>query len=464
MLIKRTAIRLLALAAFVLLASRAMAQPSNSNLQFQSPTPSWENGSAPYSDDNPTPGGKFLPFHPMSFEPTFEPFAPAETSGYGNGPRPHIGYWGSYERVFWSLSKPPAAFVGSTTAQPPLSVITTLTTPPVAFPNRVPSPYPDGPTVDNDFIAATGAWGNRWELGYVDSDNYGWMASVLDHISQGQYRIAQNPLIGFDDPSRTLHGITSTTGLVGTTNIDIGEIPTPFAFATMKNVLELNGVEAMRVYRAPQLHNGGYFTLLYGARWLQINDTFFVQAFGNGPGTTSEAINGGLLFGTSLVTFPQNILDASSWSTRANNSIVGPQIGGRWERQRGRWVTSLELRAMAGANFLNITQKSNLGTMALVNKTAADSNVIIPFVGLGTNNHQTSTIFAPAGEIRFQTVFQIAANVGLKIGYTGLVVANVARASDHVDYGAVNLIGIVPGPSHHLFFANGLNLGLEFNR
>ncbi len=72
-------------------------------------------GSAPYSDDNPTSGHDFLPFHSTNVEPTFEPFVsplPVRSSGYGNGPRPHIGFWASYERVFWSLSKPTEATGG----------------------------------------------------------------------------------------------------------------------------------------------------------------------------------------------------------------------------------------------------------------------------------------------------------------------------------------------------------------
>ncbi len=460
MLMKRTAIWLLAAAALVSLSGRTLAQPpSNSNLQYQSPTPAWEHGSAPYSDDNPTSGRDILPFHDTGVEPSFEPFAPAETSGYGNGPRPHIGFWASYERVFWSLSKPNNYSVGSDTAQRPLSQATIFTTPPITAPIITPSPYPDGPTVDNDFIAATGAWGNRWELGYIDNDNKGWMASVLDHISQGQYRIVQNPLMTFGDPSSVLHAFST----LGVLPVDVGVLPTPFQFLEMKNVLEMNGVEAMRIYRAPEFHNGGYLTVMYGARWLQLNDTFFVQGMGNGTSSQLAAFSAGIL-GSTAFTFPQNIMDASYWGTRANNSIVGPQIGLRWERQRGRWVTSFEGRFLGAANFQSITQKTKLGDQATVNKSAIDANVTIPFIGLGANSHQSSTVFSPAGEIRFQTVFQLAANVGIKIGYTGLVVGNVARASSRVDYNSVNLIGILPGPAHQIFFANGLNMGIEFNR
>ena len=51
MAIKRTAIWLLTASALLLAAGRAMAQPAHSNLSYQVPHPTWENGSAPFADD-----------------------------------------------------------------------------------------------------------------------------------------------------------------------------------------------------------------------------------------------------------------------------------------------------------------------------------------------------------------------------------------------------------------------------
>jgi hypothetical protein len=461
MLIKRTAMWLLAWGALVSLVGPALAQPpANSNLDYQTPTPSYENGSAPYSNDTPENNHSFLPFNPVHFEPTLDLFGPANTSGYGNGPRQHIGYFGSYERVFWSLSKPSTATVGSTTA------LTMGTTDPLNPGPAAGFLFGDGPTADNSFIGATGSWGNRFDVGYVDTDNYGWLVSVLDHVKQAQYSLAQSPNVLFNDPGRILHGFTPVFfpgfGLIQT---DIGELPTSFLVLKMKNVLELNGVEVMRTYRTPRLHNNGHFQLLYGARWLQINDTFIVQGSGNGTEPVTINENGRFINGIAgSITTPLNVLDASTWSTRVINNIVGPQIGGRWERQRGRWVTSLEARFTAGVNFQNATQKTQLGTMTLANQTALEQNVVFGFKGAGSNSHQFSTTFSPIGEIRANTVFQLTSNVGLKVGYTGLVVGDISRASNRVDYSGPNLISILNGNTHQVFFANGVNFGFEVNR
>jgi hypothetical protein len=377
----------------------------------------------------------------MNFEPTAEPFAPAETSGYGNGPRPHIGFFGSYERLFWSLGKPSVEAVGSNTATGPF------------FFQSFNLPGVETNTVDTGFLLANGAWGNRWELGYVDTDNYGWMASILDHVSQGQYHVANNVWMQFGDPQNLLNEFIQANTL------DLGKGPVRFDVMTFKNITHINGVELMRIYRAAQLHNGGYFELLYGARWLQLEDTFAVSGAmsgsGSGSGTSTTGIVG---------TF--NPLSDSTWSTRIQNNMVGPQIGGRWSNQRGRWILSAEARFLAAANLVNAHQKTNLGTNTLVNTAQFLGTLPTPLglQGLGTDTRVMTTTFAPVGELRFQVVYQIAANVGLKLGYTGLVMGDISRASNRIDYNSPNIIGILPGNIHQSFVSNGFNIGVEFNR
>ncbi|MEX0679105.1 MAG: BBP7 family outer membrane beta-barrel protein [Pirellulales bacterium] len=449
MWIKRTAIWLLASIAFAGAADRVVAQPAHSNLHYQVPSPTYENGPAAFSDDVPGPRNSLSPFHPVGFEPQFDWFAPAETSGYGRGPRPHIGYFFSYERLFWSLSSPERAPVGSETADPFFLG---------AF-------FSNGPTVDNSWIGATGAWGNRWEVGYTDTDDYGWLVSVLDHVSQGQYCIADNPAILFGDPGFLLTGVVSVqipdTDPAEFIGVLVG-LPYIFSEITMQNLLRLNGVELMRFYRARQLHSGAYFELLYGARWFQIDDAFIVDATGNGTGSETASISiGGP---ATTYTFPTNILDGSTWTNRVFNNLVGPQIGGRLFVERGRWVTSLEARFLAAANFQNVQLKTNLGDQTIINQGAINSNIATIFRGLGSKTNRYDTTFAPMGELRVNVTWQATRNVGLKIGYTGMVVGNISRASNRINYDDVNLIGISPSRFHQLFFVNGLNFGVEINR
>ena len=474
MLSKRAAVWLIALAASLAPAVRAQAQPANSNLQYQSPTPVYENGSAPYSDDTPEQGHGFSPFSPVHFEPDYEMFAPAETSGYGNGPRAKIGYFGSYERVFWSISKPATATIGSQSAEGfgpgPGGVVDQFNT----------------NTADTGFLLANGAWGNRWELGYVDDDNYGWLVSILDHVSQAQYHVFNGAQVLFNDPGQLLSGfapfVDPVTGAtidrdinnnhifgrfgqdIGVANpnpppstiffgnptqpapVDTGDlvplVPS-FYWLIAKNVTQINGTEVMRMYRAPRLHSGGFFELLYGVRWLQVNDTFLVMGIGG-------------------------LLDNSTWSTRAQNNMVGPQLGARFWSQRGRWITSFEAHVMAAANFQNVHQISQIATLLGQNTATLSTTPQLLPVNLanpiGWVNNAFATTFSPVGELRLNVSYQVTRAVALKVGYTGLVVGNVTRASNRVDYSQVKLISIAPGGTHQGLFVNGINVGVEINR
>lgn len=433
MWIKSAAIWLLASIALVLATDRVVAQPAHSNLNYQTPHPTYENGPAPFSNGNPGARRALSPFHPVGFEAQFDWFAPAETSGYGRGLRPHIGYFFSYERLYWSLSAPKTALIGSAT--PPSTTFNQF--------------FSNGPTVDTSWIGSIGAWGNRYELGYIDTDDYGWLVSVLDHVSQGQYRIDASPGILLTDPGGVLNGSV----IVNNVLVPLGSLPFLFAEIRMKNQLYLNGVELMRFYRARQLHSGAFFELLYGVRWFQINDTFIVEGDGNGQNTETFSVGG------QSFSFPLNILDPSVWSNRALNNLVGPQIGVRFFRQRGRWVTSLEARFLAAANFQNLHMKTDMATDG-----PGTGTVLSTFRGLGTDTHLYRTTFSPMGELRVNVSWQATRNVGLKIGYTGMVVGGISRASNTIDYGSVNLIGILNGNYNQIFFVNGLNFGVEVNR
>ena len=500
MLIKRTASGLFAWAILVLLSARAIAQPASANLDYQSPTPSYSNGSAPYSNSAPS-SRSLWPFNPGGVEPKLDPFAPAETSGYGNGPRPKIGWFGSFERVLWSLSKPTVSEIGSPTATGP-------TISPLGSPTILSN------SVDTGILTANPAWGNRIELGYMDTNNYGWMVGVLDHVSQGQYHVITNAQVQFNDPGNLLSGflpfIDPVTGAIidadvngnnvhGRDGLDLGrpnpnppppqfvpppdghpdtpaptdfgdlvKFPVTFSIMNVKQVTRLNGIELMRMYRAPRLHDGGYFDLLYGARYFQLDDAFGVQGLAN---NNLALINNNANTGGTTISLA-NPLANSSWYTRAQSNLIGPQIGGRWSHQQEHWIFSAELRFTAAANFQNVTQKTSMADqssqlMPQLNPTTGIPNPGVPLnllSGFGTNTHANATTFSPLGELRLQSTYQVAKSVGLKFGYTGIVVGNITRASNRVDYSGPQLISITPGGIHQTFFSNGVNFGIEFNR
>ena len=140
------------------------------------------------------------------------------------------------------------------------------------------------------------------------------------------------------------------------------------------------------------------------------------------------------------------------------------------EQYLGKVMTELvqksrgKLTPETTAAILRDRQAPGVANPGYGNQAAINSNLTTDFRGLGTDTHQYTTTFSPLGELRVNVAFQATSNVALKVGYTGIVVGNVSRASNRIDYDSVNLIGILPTNFHQTFFANGINFGVEINR
>ena len=137
-----------------------------------------------------------------------QPFAPADVSDYGSGPRARRGFFFSYERLEWSISRP--------------------TTAPIGSPDAV-GVYPEPPgvdifetnTVDTSQLNSKFGPGNRWEFGYMDFNDYGWLVSVIDHVNINQYYNTQDPTVLFNDPQQLLKGfLLENRPFVSTDDVD----------------------------------------------------------------------------------------------------------------------------------------------------------------------------------------------------------------------------------------------------
>jgi hypothetical protein len=76
---------------------------------------------------------------------------------------------------------------------------------------------------------------------------------------------------------------------------------------------------------------------------------------------------------------------------------------------------------------------------------------------------RTDETFAPLGELRFETQFQLTRMASLRMGYTGLVSGGMGHASRRVDYSLPN-IGVLDRHKNEAFIINGFNVGFELNR
>ncbi|MBL9081673.1 MAG: BBP7 family outer membrane beta-barrel protein [Planctomycetales bacterium] len=233
---------------------------------------------------------------------------------------------------------------------------------------------------------------------------------------------------------------------------DAVRLPTIFATLDVQNRTGVWGVETMRAYRLEFSPHGGTWELFFGPRYLNIDDTYIVTGIARNTNPT----------------YYQNPLGDSQWYTNAQNHLFGAQLGGRWFKQNDRWQLSVETRLFATANFQNVQQDGNFGTL---NDTVVIGGVTVPRrddvinMQLPASFHsQTNLVeFSPGMEMRFNLKYQVFRSVYLQLGYTAMYAENIARASRMVRYELPGM-GIDTSQNKDGLFMNGVNFGVIVNR
>jgi hypothetical protein len=478
------------------------------------------------------------PFGPVSIEHyhDLQLFAPADLGDFGNQPDPHYGFFGSYERVNWHIGKPKGALIGSADAEGLYRTDGNLIT--------------EDNSVSTNLLNASTGWGNRFDLGYMQDNNNGWLVSVTSNVGNGQQFNMDNALVLFDDPNSflspvfvdrdgdgfdddlnhnlvygqdgedtgtfyedpinevipgtpqvitngapgvieagaitvapggTVGDVTAEAGVVVVTpaagavvtatginrhyDLPLDGIPdTPTAFdlgdsmtvltrfdtLAVSNKSSYNTVELMKMYRFDRDQFGGIFELYGGARYTQFDDQFRLDMGGG-------------------------YFDGSFVNNQVLNNMVGPQIGGRYAHQKGRWNVSVEGRYFAAANIQNTTQSSGIASAANQYPDATTNGVQQPTLapnyslfgnglyGKSAADSDLSRQFSNVGELRLNTTYSLSKSVALKVGYTMTYMDNIARASNTITYALPNF-GINRDQPGERLFVQGVNFGVELNR
>ncbi len=559
------------IAGVLLLAGTVRAQQTPQNFDN-----TYAYGNAEYSNADTTPHKGWTPFAPVGFLQDMEIFAPVDISDYGNGIKARKGFFFSYDRLEWTISRPSITDVGNPNMNGYfLEPGGTWSNAPSVAPFGQTGLFPGGVvgtgTLGGTFyeenentsqLRSRFGPGNRWEFGYMDTNDYGWLVSVLDNVNQNQTYVSSGDAVLFADPTGFLQGYvapvstggtggTGGTGTAGSGDADLnnngiagrdGNVTTMvpalpdtgdertfvprFQYLSYSLHTAVNGVEIMRMYRLPKLHNGAQLDLIYGARYFQFADRFNIFGGNDAAGTedgsnqvnppTYNTSNAQQQTGStssttttlpnpSLVTSPGvNIFDNFLLTQKTQNNLVGPQIGFIYTHQRGRWKLSTEARVMTAANFQNSHLYGTLGSL-WINPTVSIGNPLGQSVTSGNSggntgnsgsggssgSQQTVSIppqvsptqienapanmhplnfmqsltqqqFSPLGEIRFNATYEVTRSFGIRVGYTGMYTGNIARGSNNIDY-ILPSMGIFPN-NHQNVFINGLNVGFQFNR
>jgi len=150
---------------------------------------------------------------------------------------------------------------------------------------------------------------------------------------------------------------------------------------------------------------------------------------------------------------PVEFFDKTTLTATFENEMHGGQIGGRWYRQRGHWLVSLDLEFFAMANFQHLRRIRERSFLA--NPDEQDGNTVVttinPF-GFGgdvnrTLNHESASQFVWGGEVRGEASYELTRDVNLRFGFVfldlgqGIGRGNLIRLNNQ----AVQMAGVTFG-------------------
>jgi len=440
--------------------------------------------------------------------PDFQLFAPAEVRPYGGGAQPNEGYFFVFNGMEWVISTPDVTAIGNPMDDTPLVFSLGNDT--------------TGWTLTNNQSTSPFRWksveGKRVDLGFVEGHN-GWLFSGYQLNNQQQNFTATDVHMVFDDSPAwrfpplgdyppgsgnprggRLVGPVIEEEVAGGDDDDddddddlatLVNLPVFFDQVRVTNRVEHWSLEVMCLHRLHPFHNGGVIELFGGVRYMEFDDLFTVDAKaipGGGAGddddddddttgdddddddtttgddddddTTEEEVELG------VEDRQRVILANSDWGNNAHNRIVGPQVGVRWFRKRGRWTLSSEGRFFAGFNSQSIRQSGTLGSELepLLEERGAGE----PDLMLATNFNHVERIseWSPAVELRAEVVYQLTKAVSFRTGWTGIWMDGIARGANMVDYSLRenSVMGILADQNDQDVFMHAWTIGFDVCR
>lgn len=369
-----------------------------------------------------------------------------------------------YDYMHWTISPPKSSLIGST---------------------QLEGDYTRGGvtrhienSLDTSFVDWEWQGANRVEFGARDC-NTGWFVG-LSHGSQTQSltassvnflpadpgfpNLANSYLAGFSDGNGDgFDDDLNGNNLFGRNGEDIGtpngtgvfvapfdgtpDVPAPtdtgdlqiylpvFTEATVRNTVSLTNLEIMyttKVHGRP----ASDFELLYGFRFLYLEDYF---GFSGTGGT----------------------LDATSFSVNSENQLLGLQLGARWTKDFGPLFLSAEGRFLASANLQDNKMFGSVGTNTLTNSNGQNGPIALQPQAFNytTSNNE----WAPLGEYRLHAILPINGCMAFRFGYTGFVAGGISRASQKVDY-VLPRFGLNQSGSNETVVYNSFDFGFELTR
>jgi len=392
-------------------------------------------------------------------------FAPPNLSTYGGPRRANQGAFFSIDGLYWAVSAPQVTTIGQPSEQGRE----------VWYGPDPEDSATQNNTHDTSILGAEVVSGQRYEGGFIYG-HQGLLFSAWRLNNQTQDIATTYMDMVFDD--REWGGeldYKHLDGYVDEEQTVIKPLPVTFASANIRNRVHTWGVELSYLLRSNQMHSGGYFEFFVGARYLEFNDEFKVQAYGDlvpvdlGDGTATPIVGDRPMGDEPDAYLWRGTLANSLWYQEAKNHIIGPQIGARWFKHYGRWMLSTEGRFFAGYNSQTMYQTGEVGS-ELDPGGVSEPGMLGPVpLSLGPTtftHHLRENEWSPGIEIRADLQWQWTRHVSFGAGWSGLWMDGIARASNLINYefGTSSTMGILGQHNCQDVFINGANFRIIVNR
>ena len=397
----------------------------------------------------------------------FQLFAPPDLHEYSVRHSPREGIFFTYDRTYWAFTVPPSRAILNDFFIPtsPLSpfAVAELNNNLIrsGFPGANVYVYGADPMrldLNTNWMRTNMSWGNRFEGGWI-YDDFGMLFNYYDSGPQSQSFMTLNEFAA-NSPTTTF-AQNFTTPLLGqpliVTTLRSTSPPPDHVIRqelNQTNVTELRSAGFSWIVRRnlSEAGSGRMSSVRFavGPKFLQVSDRYSIDY---------DSFQSPFLASPNPLPY-NGPLQNGGWDVSSYNNIVGPEIGLNWQAEQGRWTFETDLRFVAGMNFQNTLYRGSnfpaaLGadyfrsTLQFANVVAQNalqfnaSSVNAPpqFVqvyGIGqTNNTNTAEhnfVFSPLGEWRLRGRYRISQGISLSLGYTGMWLAGITRASSNMEF------------------------------